>query len=166
MILLPLGIGGINGVLEATVVEGEVPLLLPVRLMRALHASINFLDNTFKIPEHNINIEMHELPSGHVTILVTTFENNRFQMPPNTPGCLPEDFHVPRCGEHHLLTTEAMGTSQSFSPNSFSEKGSLARHQFCDGDLLARMKNLDPEQVRCPFRTRRTWSRVTNQGEP
>jgi hypothetical protein len=134
VILLPLGIGGINGVLEATVVEGEVPLLLPVRLMRALHASINFLDNTFKIPEHNINIEMHELPSGHVTIPVTTFENNRFQMPPNTPGCLPEDFHVPRCGEHHLLTTEAMGTSQSFSPNSFSEKGSLARHQFCDGE--------------------------------
>ena len=134
VILLPLGIGGINGVLEATVVEGEVPLLLPVRLMRALHATISFLDNTFKIPEHNITIEMHELPSGHVTIPITNFENNRFEIPPKTLGCLPEEFHVQRFGEHHLLTSEAMGISQSSPPNSFSEKGLLANQAQCDGE--------------------------------
>ena len=33
---IPLGIGGVSGVLEATVVEGEVPLLLPVRMLRWL----------------------------------------------------------------------------------------------------------------------------------
>eukprot|EP00435_Cladocopium_sp_Y103_P050345 s671_g15.t1 len=121
VIMLPLGIGGINGVLECTVVDGEVPLLLPVRLMRTLQATISFLDHTFKIPEYNVTINMHALPSGHVTIPVTQFENNRFEMPPNTPGCVPEDFHVPHVQEHHMITTEAMGTSQSVSPNSNPE---------------------------------------------
>lgn len=39
--LIPLGIGGVNGVLETTVVQGDVPLLLPVRLLTALEVLID-----------------------------------------------------------------------------------------------------------------------------
>jgi hypothetical protein len=38
---IPLGIGGVSGILEATVVEGEVPLLLPVRMLKELGAIID-----------------------------------------------------------------------------------------------------------------------------
>lgn len=31
---LPIGIAGVNGILEATVVTEDVPLLLPVKLLR------------------------------------------------------------------------------------------------------------------------------------
>ena len=41
VILIPTGLGGINGVLEATVVEGDIPLLLPIRLPKVLQAIIN-----------------------------------------------------------------------------------------------------------------------------
>ena len=41
VILIPTGLGGINGVLEATVVEGDIPLLLPIRLLKVLQAIIN-----------------------------------------------------------------------------------------------------------------------------
>ena len=32
---LPIGIAGVNGVLEVTVVQEDVPLLLPVKLLRS-----------------------------------------------------------------------------------------------------------------------------------
>lgn len=38
---LPIGIAGVNGILEATVVTEDVPLLLPVKLLRELQAVIN-----------------------------------------------------------------------------------------------------------------------------
>ena len=39
VILIPIGIGGINGILEATVVRGDVPFLLPVSLLKSLNES-------------------------------------------------------------------------------------------------------------------------------
>ena len=39
VVYIPLGLGGLNGILETTVVEGDVPLLLPVRMMRSLQAT-------------------------------------------------------------------------------------------------------------------------------
>jgi hypothetical protein len=38
---IPLGIHGASGVLEVTVVEGDIPLLLPIKLLRELQATID-----------------------------------------------------------------------------------------------------------------------------
>ena len=38
IIAIPLGLAGTSGVMEATVVEGDIPLLLPVKLLRQLHS--------------------------------------------------------------------------------------------------------------------------------
>eukprot|EP00435_Cladocopium_sp_Y103_P038583 s3836_g10.t1 len=66
VILIPLGIGGISGVLETTVVEGDVPLLLPIRLLKALEAAINIPKRTLKLESHGIEVCMRELHSGHM----------------------------------------------------------------------------------------------------
>ena len=161
------GVGGqakVNGILNYTVVDGEVPLLLSVRLMRTLKATISFLDHTFQIPEYDITIRMHELPSGHVTILVTQFENNQFQMPVNTPGCTPEDFRAPHVDGHHMLTT-AMETSQSDFPNSNPESCQLPAASVTSiASLLERMKNLGSHPSRC--HRGRIWTWDANPREP
>ena len=36
IVAIPLGVAGKTGILEATVVTGEVPLLLPVKMLRSL----------------------------------------------------------------------------------------------------------------------------------
>ena len=88
VILIPLGIGKVNGVLECTVIEGDVPLLLPVSLMKTLCAKIDFSNYMFTIPskkllfENDIQIPMKEMPSGHVTIDITDFAEGKFQVPP------------------------------------------------------------------------------------
>ena len=81
VILIPLGIGGVTGVLETTVVEGDVPLLLPVRLLKALEAVINIPKRVLRLERHDVEVCMRELPSGHMVVPITEFEGGRFQCP-------------------------------------------------------------------------------------
>ena len=59
IVLIPIAIGGLNGVLETSVVEGEVPLLLPVRMMRSLEVLLDFSNLSFTIPDLSIVVPMH-----------------------------------------------------------------------------------------------------------
>eukprot|EP00435_Cladocopium_sp_Y103_P018800 s2487_g4.t1 len=56
VILIPIGLGGINGVLEATVVEGEIPLLLPIRLLKMLDAIINIPGKHIFFAKHAVQV--------------------------------------------------------------------------------------------------------------
>ena len=67
---LPLSIGGVAGVMEAAVVEGEVPLLLPVKLLKQLRSVINLDEEVLELRALNLTLPMHRLPSGHYTINV------------------------------------------------------------------------------------------------
>ena len=116
VVLIPMGIDGFNGLLEATVIEGEVPLLLPVKMMKALQVKIDFRDMTFKAPSCGIDLPMNELPSGHVTIGVTSFENGIFTLPPGNHGCSLGDFRA-----SSIQRSEAMGLAQSFLSDSSAE---------------------------------------------
>ncbi|CAL1165045.1 unnamed protein product [Cladocopium goreaui] len=80
VVLIPLGVGGLNGVLEATVVEGDVPLLLPVKMMKQLKAIIDFSKGIFTITSESIEVPMFELPSGHVTIDILNFADTGFEV--------------------------------------------------------------------------------------
>ena len=106
--LIPLGIGGVNGVLEATVVEGDVPLLLPIRMMKGLRTVIDLDQMKFIMKEYEVTVDMFELPSGHVTVDITSFENGRFQMPVDIPGCQPSDFQDSHGTRSTPCTTIAM----------------------------------------------------------
>ena len=86
VVWIPIGIASVNGILECTVVRGEVPLLLPVQLLRVLKVVLDFCTGMFIIKEHGTHIPMHSLHSGHVTIDVLQFHRDGFSDPDEAPG--------------------------------------------------------------------------------
>ena len=89
--MIPLGIGGICGLLEVTVVEGEVPLLLPVKLLKHMKVILDFIKYKFILPDEGLELNMSETPSGHVTIDILHFPPDGFAVPASAPFCR-EDF--------------------------------------------------------------------------
>ncbi|CAK9011962.1 Retrovirus-related Pol polyprotein from transposon RE2 (Retro element 2) (AtRE2) [Includes: Protease RE2 [Durusdinium trenchii] len=79
--LIPLGIESIRGVLETTVVQGDVPLLLPVRLLVTLAAKIDLKNMIMELQNHQVEVPLHPLPSGHVTVNILSFAAGRFDVP-------------------------------------------------------------------------------------
>ena len=79
--MIPIGLGGVNGVLETTVVQGDVPLLLPVRLLKSLGALIDVQRLTLFLQVPRVVIDMHELASGHLTVEVFDFAHGEFHVP-------------------------------------------------------------------------------------
>ena len=78
---LPLGIGGVSGILETAVVEGEVPLLLPVKLLKQLRSVINLDEECLEMRAIGTTVPMTRLPSGHYTIEVVDFAGKDWQLP-------------------------------------------------------------------------------------
>ena len=76
---IPVGIGGSSGVLEATVVEGEVPLLLPIRMLRQLRAVIDLPELCIHFRALQLTLPLEVLPSGHVSIEIVNFGERGFQ---------------------------------------------------------------------------------------
>ena len=79
--LIPLGLGGINGVLETTVVQGDVPFLLPVKLLKALEVVIDLKNMVMQVPSHQVFLPLRELASGHVAVNVMSFAEGKFLVP-------------------------------------------------------------------------------------
>ncbi|CAK8996137.1 Retrovirus-related Pol polyprotein from transposon RE1 (Retro element 1) (AtRE1) [Includes: Protease RE1 [Durusdinium trenchii] len=80
---IPLGLNGLCGVLECTVVKEEVPLLLPIRLLRELGARIDLDSNTLTLTKHDICLSMNVLNSGHAAVDVCRFGPEGWKMPPD-----------------------------------------------------------------------------------
>ena len=79
--LIPIGLGGINGVLETTVIEGDVPFLLPIRMLRALESLIDLKRCTLTLQAHGRVIDLNVLHSGHITVNIFSFANGQFITP-------------------------------------------------------------------------------------
>ena len=123
VILIPLGIGGINGVLETTVVEGDVPLLLPIRLLKTLDAVVNIPKRILRLEGHGVDVCMRELHSGHMVISIMEFEGGRFRCP--EPLQHQYDFHLPP-GELEAMLVQQPKQLSSPTASAFlsSDRGS------------------------------------------
>ncbi len=153
---IPLGLGGINGVLEATVVQEEVPLLIPVKLLRDLRAVIDFSTERVDFKEHGGQSCMTILPSGHASIDITSFENGKWRLPleARARGMTEDDF---------VLNSSAMQLSgfattlkfscQSNSPAVFFQHGGTADATAEDG-CCSRGKPKDVLSGGCSLATR------------
>lgn len=84
---IPLGIAGTSGVLEATVVEGEIPLLLPIKMLRHLRAVIDLNHGHVQFHELHKTVPMFVLPSGHVAIEVCEFGSDGFSLQESMESC-------------------------------------------------------------------------------
>ena len=78
---LPVGLAGVSGVLEATVVAEDVPLLLPVSLLRALGAVLDFPREVLSLTAVSADMPMQALPSGHPAVSVLEFGSTGWQLP-------------------------------------------------------------------------------------
>ncbi|CAL1161943.1 unnamed protein product, partial [Cladocopium goreaui] len=71
VVLIPMGIGGINGLLECTVIEGDVPMLLPIRMMKGLRTVIDVDKMELHMKAYDTTVRMHELPSGSTKVCLS-----------------------------------------------------------------------------------------------
>ena len=121
---LPIGLAGINGLLEVTVVQDSVPLLLPVKLLRQLRAVVDLDDNLLRLKAYGVETKMHELPSGHLSVSVTSYA--------------PEGWSLPRAAQSHALKPEqyVLVTSGFLNQSMSSLESSRAPSvKFDTGDL-------------------------------
>ena len=88
----PVGIAGINGLLEMTVVQEDIPMLLPIKLLRQLRAVVDLDQNVLELRKYDTQARLSELPSGHVAVDVMSFD--------------PSGWSVPREAESAKLSTE------------------------------------------------------------
>ena len=70
---IPVGLAGSTGILEATVVDSDVPLLLPVKLLRSLRAVIDVDGESMHFQSLNQTVALDTLPSGHIAVDILDF---------------------------------------------------------------------------------------------
>lgn len=70
---IPIGLAGSTGILEATVVDSDVPLLLPVKLVRSLKAVIDVDGECMQFQMLNQTVPLDTLPSGHIAVDILDF---------------------------------------------------------------------------------------------
>ena len=63
---LPVGIAGVVGVLETAVIADDVPLLLPVSLLKALGAIVNLPESKFQLTAVHAETPKSTMASGHL----------------------------------------------------------------------------------------------------
>ena len=78
---LPVGLAGVPGVLEVTVVAEDVPLLIPISLLKALGAVINIPKSTIQLLHVQADTVMHSLGSRHLAISIMEFGPKGWQFP-------------------------------------------------------------------------------------
>ena len=82
---IPVGIAGVNGLVEATVVDGEVPCLLSVSFLKELEAVIDFSQSKLFLNRVRAESPLIHLPSGHVAVDVLKFAEGAWQVPEGLP---------------------------------------------------------------------------------
>jgi len=78
---IPVGVGGINGLIEATVVAEEVPLLLSIKFLKAIDAVVDLCHGELGLNKFGVKTPLHHLRSGHVAVDVLNFDSNGWGLP-------------------------------------------------------------------------------------
>ena len=81
-VLLPISPGGVPGVLEMTVLEGNVPPLLSVGFLDYLQASIDLAKNKIAFRSLDLELSMNKISTGHRTIPLVQWGGGEFPIPP------------------------------------------------------------------------------------
>ena len=136
----PVGLDGCNGIIRFTVVEQDVPPLLPVGIMRTLHASLDLTEDGDKVICRQFGGEssLPALQSGHTVIRADQFDPDGWQLPEITELCQDNDegcatnymsviahvYQRPRCmdddtsaGDHDPASTRSCRPRQKTTSN-------------------------------------------------
>ena len=97
VVLLPVSPGGVPGVLEVTVLQGNIPPLLSVGFLDHLKAAIDLETNKINMKALGLELTMSKLPSGHRTISLVQWGGGDFPIPDEVSrkyGLAPGAFNV------------------------------------------------------------------------
>ena len=97
MAAIPLGLAGSSGVLEVSVVQGDIPLLLPIKLLRSLQATIELSTNLLHLTRLGRSVALQTLPSGHVAIDILDYGKDGFSLPEEAKEAGYSDCDFRRC---------------------------------------------------------------------
>ena len=89
VVYVPVGLAGCNGTIRFTVVEQDVPPLLPVEIMRTLQANLELTDDGDKVISRQFGGEssLRTFPSGHTVIRADQFDPDGWQLPGTSELC-------------------------------------------------------------------------------
>ncbi|CAK9042510.1 unnamed protein product [Durusdinium trenchii] len=65
---IPVGIAGVNGLIEATVVEEDVPFLLSIKFLQQVKATISLSEQELHLGAFGRSTKLQEMPTGHVAV--------------------------------------------------------------------------------------------------
>ena len=101
VVRVPVGLARCNGVFRFTVVEQDVPPLLPVGVMGTLQAGLDLDDNGDKVIFRKFGGEspLRTLQSGHTAIRADQFDPDGWQLPEITELCQDND---QGCGTNYM----------------------------------------------------------------
>ena len=93
VVYVPVGLAGCNGIIRFTVVEHDVPPLLPVGTMRTLQASLDLTDDGDKVifRQFGGKSSLRTLQSEHTVIRADQFDPDGWQLPEITELCQDND---------------------------------------------------------------------------
>ena len=93
VVYVPVGLAGCNGIIRFTVVEQDVPPLLPLGIMRTLQASLDLTDDRDKVIFRQFGGEssLRTLQSGHTVTHADQFDSDGWQLPEITELCQDND---------------------------------------------------------------------------
>ena len=78
---IPVGIAGVNGLIEATVVEEEVPFLLSIQFLKQVGAIVDLNHGNLTLSKFGTTSPLVHMPSGHVAVGVQVFHEDGWQLP-------------------------------------------------------------------------------------
>ena len=109
VVLLPISPGGAPGVLEMTVLEGNIPPLLSVGFLDFLKASMDLENNTISLKTLGLELSMKRLSSGHRTIPLVQWQGGHFPVPDSVlrKYGLPEGAFNLSCDDSCAYTNQA-----------------------------------------------------------
>ena len=158
---VPLGIAGVNGLMELTVIKDDVPLLLPIKLLKQLKAVVNLDDNILELRTYQVKAPLTELPSGHVSVGVTEFAPGGWKLPHDalSASLQHEKFVCATSGylNHSMIELEKAavappaassghgvaspgadaGAARGYVPDPPEDVGIRGKEQTCDASLAA-----------------------------
>ena len=140
VVYVPVDLAGCNGIIRFTVVEQDVPPLLPVGIMRTLQASLDLTDDGDKVIFRQFGGEssLRTLQSGHTVIRADQSDPDGWQLPEITElgqdngegsattymSVIPHVYQRPRCmdndtsaGDHDPASTRSCRPWQKTTSN-------------------------------------------------
>ena len=142
---IPVGVAGVNGLLEATVVQENIPLLLPIRMLKQLRAVVDLEQDRLLLKAYGVETDMHAMPSGHMSVSVTDYA--------------PEGWSLPRAAESEYIKREQFVLASSgFLQSMYPLEGSTGRRvQFEVGEGHGPAASASHDGPEKPGRTDSSW---------